>query len=139
MGTRGLIHIKDNRKTIATIYRQYDCYPTGLGSDILEVLKDSRLVNGYSGNDKNPEVFNGMGCLGAYLISALKTGQDRQNSIGNVYLMAPNTKDVGEEYSYVISGNPDKTPEITLEVKSTYDNTTIYKGLLKDFKPDRSE
>ena len=31
MGTRSIIHVKDERKTITTIYRQYDGYPSGMG------------------------------------------------------------------------------------------------------------
>ena len=38
MGTRTLVHIKDGKKTIATIYRQYDGYPSGMGEDIKRIL-----------------------------------------------------------------------------------------------------
>lgn len=31
MGTRSIIHVKDGRKTIVTLYRQYDGYPSGMG------------------------------------------------------------------------------------------------------------
>lgn len=74
MGTRSLLHIKDEGKTLVTLYRQYDGYPTGMGKDIKDALAKgkARLTNGYSGSDKNPEVFNGMGCLAAYLVVELK-------------------------------------------------------------------
>lgn len=100
MGTRTLVHIKDGKKTIATIYRQYDGYPTGMGDDIKKILNEGMvsILNGYSSNDKAPRQFNGMGCLAAFLIGELK-----DKKIGNVYILPINSKDVGEDYTYTIS------------------------------------
>lgn len=101
MGTRSLVHVKEagkNSKTLITIYRQYDGYPTGMGDDIVQILNggDCKLVNGY-GADESPAVFNGMGCLAAYLVGALKDGR-----IGNVYIYPADSVDVNEEYVYTL-------------------------------------
>lgn len=102
MGTRALIHIKSgnlNSKTLVTIYRQYDGYPAGLAVDIWKALNrgDFKITNGYAYGDEIPSTFNGMGCLAAYLIGALK-----DNKIGNVYIMEPDIYDVGEEFAYTV-------------------------------------
>lgn len=102
MGTRALIYVKDSGRTsetIATIYTQCDGYPlNGIGEEIFRVLShgEARLVNGYQMGQNNPKFFNGMGCLAAYLVCALKVG------IGGIYLYPPNTTNVGEEYIYTI-------------------------------------
>ena len=124
MGTRSLTHIKDGNKTLLTIYRQFDGYPTGLGAELYEFLKDFTIVNGYG--EKLPNYANGIGCLAAQLVGHLKDG------IGNVYIYPPNSKDCGEEYIYTISL---KKNEINLKVEeSNYpDNTVIYNGCLAGF------
>ena len=132
MGTRTLVHIKDGKKTIATIYRQYDGYPTGMGDDIKEALNDGivTILNGFGGQTV-PSHFNGMGCLGAFLIGELK-----QKKIGNVYIFAPNSKDVGEEFTYTLSEIDGK---VKLKVVENYNNKTIFNGLLKDFDGETVE
>ena len=83
MGTRSLTHIKDdNGQTLVTLYRQYDGYPTGMGEDIKTALNNGQvsITNGYSMGDEAPATFNGMGCLGAFLVGELK-----EKKIGNVY------------------------------------------------------
>lgn len=97
MGTRALIHIKEEGKTLVTIYRQYDGYPTGLGLDIAHILQGSSLVNGYETNDEAPTKFNGVGCMAAFLISKLK------QKIGNVYIYPIDSQNVGEEFTYTLS------------------------------------
>jgi L-2-hydroxyglutarate oxidase LhgO len=150
MGTRSLIHIKQDGETLVTLYRQYDGYPTGMGKDIIDALAKgkARLVNGYSGKDKSPEVFNGMGCLAAYLVGALKKPHDMGggNSIGNVYLYPPNSSNCGEEYVYTIENAKPKGEEsdrkpgvITLTVKGVYSDKTLYSGPLAKFNPKKAE
>ena len=127
MGTRTLVHIKEDKKTIATIYRQYDGYPTGMGDDIKKILNNGNveILNGYGGSNKTPSQFNGIGCLAAFLIGELK-----ERKIGNVYIFAPNSKDVGEDYTYTISVSGCK---VKLKVVENYHNKVIFNGLLKDF------
>jgi len=100
MGTRALIHVKEAGKysdTLVTIYRQYDGCPDGLGEDIKRIIGDSGISNGISNGME--ECFNGMGCFAAWLIKELK------DKIGNVYIYAPNSKDVGEEFVYTVFKN----------------------------------
>lgn len=97
MGTRSLTHILDGGKTITTIYRQFDGYPSGMGAEIKKILGKTKLTNGYGGNQKLPTTANGMGCLAAYFIGKLKQGK-----IGNVYIYPARSTDCGEEYVYTI-------------------------------------
>lgn len=133
MGTRTLVHIKEDKKTIATIYRQYDGYPTGMGDDIKEILNNGNvtILNGF-GDQTIPSHFNGLGCLAAFLIGELK-----QKKIGNVYIFPANSKDVGEDYTYTIS--LDKNDKVKLKVVENYQNRTIFNGLLKDFDGETVE
>ena len=126
MGTRTLVHIKEDKKTIATIYRQYDGYPTGMGDDIKEILNHGMvtILNGFGGQTI-PSHFNGMGCLAAFLIGELK-----QKKIGNVYIFPANSKDVGEDFTYTLSEVDGK---VKLKVVENYENRVIFNGLLKDF------
>jgi hypothetical protein len=133
MGTRSLVHIKEGKKTIATIYRQYDGYPTGMGDDIKEILNNGmvNILNGFSLNHQVPKQFNGMGCLAAYLIGELKN-----KKIGNVYIYPTNSKDVGEDFTYTIS---EDLGILNLKVVENYNNKTIFKGMLTSFDGKRVE
>lgn len=137
MGTRALIHIKDEGKTLVTIYRQYDGYPTGLGRDIALRLPGSKIVNGISGDNQAPKQFNGMGCLAAWLIANLKCG------IGGVYIYPADSEDVDEEFIYELSeekGNvilkiipafeQDKAAYFDLSDKAVINNIILFEKLL---------
>ena len=127
MGTRSLVHIKDGKKTIVTIYRQYDGYPTGMGEDIKKALNNGAvdILNGYGGSSKIPAQFNGMGCLAAYLVGELK-----EQKIGNVYLFTPNAKDCGEDYVYTLTQKEDK---VYMKVFDVWNKKVLFNGPLKYF------
>lgn len=116
MGTRALVKFKEGNKVIACLYRQFDGYPEGLGKELTELTQRLIVVNGFSSSmSLTTGYVNGIGCLTAYVISKLKT------DIGNVYLMAPNTKDVGEEYVYTVSIDKN-TNKVKIDCKGvTYD------------------
>jgi hypothetical protein len=96
MGTRSLTHVKSaTGKTLLTIYRQYDGYPSGMGADIAEFIKAGTLVNGL-GLDDDKLYFNGMECFAAALVAALKEGP------GNIYIYPLNSRDCWEEYTYEV-------------------------------------
>ena len=135
MGTRTLVHLKDeNKKTILTLYRQYDGYPTGMGNDIKKILNNGivEIRNGFTTKDQIPRQFNGMGCLSAFLVGELKN-----KKIGNVYIQAPNTKDMGEDYTYTLSLS--KLGTLKLKVVENYNNKTIFDGLLSAFDGEQVE
>jgi hypothetical protein len=99
LGTRSLTHVKDdNGRTLVTIYRQMDGYPTGHGADLLAFLKDRKVVNGISSNTP-AKASNGMGCLAASLVETLKA----EAGIGGIYLYPPDSSDCGEEWTYTVS------------------------------------
>lgn len=128
MGTRSLTHIKDDtgRKTLVSLYRQYDGYPTGMGQDLKDILAPLQLVNGYSGD--RPQA-NGMGCAAAQIVAALKGG------VGNVYIYPANSKDCGEEYVYTV-----RPADGTFRLTVAYtDGTKIYDGLIADFDAEKVE
>ena len=128
MGTRSLVHIKDQegRKTLITLYRQYDGYPSGMGNDLKKILEPLQLVNGYNG--LRPQA-NGMGCAAAQIISEMKTG------VGNLYVYPANSKDCGEEYTYTIRP-AGETFRLTVQ---NYDGSKIYDGLIADFDGETVE
>jgi hypothetical protein len=127
MGTRSIVHVKDGRKTIVTLYRQFDGYPSGMGDDIKRILNNGEveILNGYGGYSKCPSNFNGMGCLAAFLIGELK-----EQKIGNVYIIPTNSSGHGEEYVYTIS---QKNNQIHIKVQDDWNKTILFNGLLKDF------
>lgn len=129
MGTRSSTQIIDGEgRVLVSFYRQMDGYPSGLGNDIKRILNNgqAKLVNGYHMDQKIPEIFNGMGCLGAYLIGQLK-GSD----IGNIYIQPHDT----QAYNYVIRElrpNPDMPGVIWFVVKD-WQECDIYNGPLSEF------
>ena len=133
MGTRTLVHIKDGKKTVATIYRQYDGYPSGMGENIKKALNngDVEVLNGYGGISKIPAQFNGMGCLAAFLVGELK-----EQKIGNVYLLAANSKNHGEDFVYTLT---QKDGTVHIKVVDVYNKKILFSGLLKDFNGEKAE
>jgi hypothetical protein len=163
MGTRSLTRVFDTptprtSEELICVYRQYDGYPTGQGNEIFEALGDRKLVNGYG--DKFTQV-NGMANAAAMLICEMVRPRMDEEAIaiqlslsynkgseehirsgrlecGNVYIYAPGTHDVGEEFEYWLFPSPDKS-EIMLEVFDVpYSKTpvTVWKGSLSEFDED---
>jgi len=136
MGTRSLTHIKDSEnRTLVTIYRQFDGYPTGHGDDMKRILNDGvvTLKNGYHLSDESPTVFNGMGCMAAYLIGELKEG------IGNIYIVPIPTEndDPGwEEYVYTLY--PVDT-ELCMKVWDVHREEFIFSDRLRKFDGETVE
>lgn len=138
MGTRGTIHIQDDGKTIVSVYRQMDSYPTGLGQEIFELCFMSEIKNGYSLGDQCPEKFNGMGCLGAYLIGHLKLvpyGKIK-NAIGNVYIT---NSDDRQEYNYFISHKRTAKKTGLYLIITNSDDKPIFSDFLNNFKAKELE
>jgi len=101
MGTRSLTVFKDDdSKEIVVMYRQFDGYPSGHGSELAKFLAPKGvgrpLVNGYNDTAVKAQAFNGMACLAAAVIAHFK------KDIGGFYLYPAGTRDAGEEYVYTI-------------------------------------
>ncbi|MFA5999896.1 MAG: hypothetical protein WC783_02870 [Candidatus Paceibacterota bacterium] len=150
MGTRGIILVCDNIEknntpvygddTLfieATMYFQFDTYPTGLGDDIKNALNGGnvQIINGISMNQESPEYFNRIPDLAAYLVYKLKEQHPR---IGSVELGNSTRNTYGIEYIYILY--PLKVCEESFKEKSDlklrliggYSNKVLYDGLLKD-------
>jgi len=165
MSTRSLTHVREteNGHDILCIYRQGDGYPEGMGTDLVKAIGGYKIVNGIGGNDgtcavcneyhfmhkpsekidhdfKPKRVANGLGCLAAFLVVALK------DCVGSVYIYKPNSKDVGEQYEYYlwVNGKAEfgkEPPKLMLKIVQSgcayegykRDPKILYSGPLDDF------
>ena len=136
MGTKSLTRVietwndektnKLKKQTLVCMYRQFDGYPSGMGSDLAEFLNGGKLVNGIS-LAETERVFNGMGCLAAQLVAHFKNGA------GGYYLYPTNTKDAWQDYEYeIIQHEEDPIQLKVLEVGKG--KRTLYFGEPKDFE-----
>ena len=117
MGTRSLTRVfethKDEKKNkqvkvqLVNMYRQYDGYPEGHGTELADFLKGGKVVNGIGYDEKNI-VFNGAGCLAAQMIAHFKNGA------GGFYIESITAKNCGQEYEYEVIVDWD-TMEVTMK------------------------
>lgn len=122
MSTRSLTVFKDEEgQEIAVMYRQLDGYPKGHGKDLTEMLSGIKMVNGLS-IDNPGKVANGMGCLAAQIVAHFKEGP------GGIYLLPAGSRDCGEDYTYLITGNTDE-PEIEIRDR----RKLLYKGAASNY------
>ena len=91
MGTRSTTKIYDEGKLLLSLYKQYDGYCEGWGTDLKDFLKSGKFVNGFGMN--NDKQFNGMGCFALQLVTEFKDG------VGGLYAT---TDDDSQEYNYKI-------------------------------------
>jgi hypothetical protein len=121
MGTRSLTtfietEVKNGRRKsykLATMYKQFDGHPESLGLELAEIIEESQ--------------YWGMSCLAATIIAKLKKGP------GNVRLVMPGVKDMGEEFTYTII---DKDGKITMSCYANIDiqkPKLVFSGTPKDF------
>lgn len=94
MGTRSIIRIQEDGKTLVSIYQQYDGYPECVGLELAKFAAARTIVNGYHGDQKSDKFANGAGCFAAQFIAHIKT------DIGGVYIYPADCS--GEEYNYTI-------------------------------------
>lgn len=108
MGTRSLTFTySDDGEKIICLYRQFDGYPEGHGKELAEILTTTES--------------NGMLCLSASVVAALKIGW------GNIYLYPITTKDAWQEYEYHVY-------EEEVEVIKTYpERHSIFAGSYSEF------
>lgn len=128
MGTRSTTKILDEQGNhLVTLYRQFDGYPTGHGTDLANFLKARTLVNGFGMDMTAKTHANGMGCLAAQLITALKGDQ-----IGNIYVT--NEGD-SQEYNYTVYM---KDGEAYIRCESEYYGL-LYDGKASEFNGETAE
>lgn len=139
MGTRSTLHIKDDDGTnLVSLYRQYDGYPTGMGMEIKTALNNGQveLLNGFDSDSFIPKNFNGMACLGAFIIGALKgvkadvenyTFKGATGQIGGIYLTTPDDR---QAYDYFLAPTKDGS---TVNMRVETGGREIFNGLLSEF------
>ena len=94
MGTRSLTFVYDDKEPMINMYRQFDGYPSGHGSELATFLNSfDAIVNGISVGDTR-RIANGMGCLAAQLIAHFKI------DAGGFYIYPVTAKDCGQDYEY---------------------------------------
>ena len=97
MSVRSLTVVLDeHERELMTMYRHGGGDPEQHGQELADFLARGRLVNGFTLDEQDEIVFNGMGCLAAWIIIEFKDGP------GNVYLLPPGTRDIGEDYVYTV-------------------------------------
>ena len=134
MGTRSLTKVietykdKDNKKhktNLICMYRQYDGYPSGHGQELSDFLFDRKIVNGFTMEHQRGKYNNGMGCLGAELVSEFKDG------IGNIYIQDPNTEMDYEDFEYIIEGSNEDGLNIRV---NNFDGVEVFNGSVGEFR-----
>jgi len=97
MSVRSLTVVLDKHdRELMTMYRHGGGSPEGHGQELADFLARGRLVNGFTLDEQDEIVFNGMGCLAAWIIIEFKDGP------GIVYLLPPGTRNIGEDYVYTV-------------------------------------
>lgn len=124
MGTRALTRIFDDNiptsRPLLTLYRQMDGYPDGHGADLRHICRGVTIVNGMCSDDPIPSA-NGMGCLAAQIVAALKTER------GGHYVTHDCSDWSGYAYEIRPSGRPsDGARHLLLRV--LYAQRVIYDG-----------
>ena len=129
MGTRSLTVINSewDDSEICVLYRQYDGYPEGHGTDLLDFLKEMSIVNGIGSNSDGKKISNGMDCLAAQIVAHFKTEP------GYFYLASAGSRDMCEEFIYTLYiYNKDK---LAIKVEDTYDKGhVLFDGDLKQYE-----
>jgi len=75
MGTRSLTRFHDddpNATVLCGLYRQFDGYLSGMGKDLVTILKNTVEVNGLGSNKHKKDIFNGPGELPLFILWKLK-------------------------------------------------------------------
>jgi hypothetical protein len=118
MGTRSLTRIFNTYKNenknkqvkiqLVNMYRQYDGYPDGHGTELADFLKSGKVVNGIGSTNETERLFNGAGCLAAQMIAHFKNGA------GGFYIEPITAKDCGQEFEYEVIVDFD-TKQVTMK------------------------
>lgn len=141
MGTRGLVKVFDEKrgrgkpKQIINLYKQFDCYPNGLGTELYEFLKPFTITNGIDSRAKMGYDANGACDLAAQLVCHFK------KDVGGVYLYSIDDKQCGQDYEYEIYPSKDHGFRIKVVnrgcnffgMQSSETNEAIFDGDLESF------
>jgi hypothetical protein len=123
MGTRSLTFVmNDKDEPFVCMYRQYDGYPSGHGSELASFLNAGQVVNGLPINSKQT-LFNGMGCLAAQMVAHFK------KESGGFYLHAPVFgRDDFQDYEYHVYED-----EVKVYSGNCMEDNVIFQGCWNKF------
>lgn len=128
MGTRSVTRVIGDGAQVVNMYRQMDGYPSGHGKDLFDFLDGFKIVNGLSGDAG--KIANGASCLAAQMVAHFKDGP------GNIYLVAGEPGDHGQDYEYIIQANHFEEPVGVIEVTvlgGWHEKAQLFKGSVEDF------
>jgi hypothetical protein len=115
MSTRSLTIVKNPLgEEVAVFYRHWDGYPRGHGAELVEFLSSYHVI---------PEVDE--------LISELE-----EYFSGDFHILPPETRNMWENYLYVITPTGLRTINLEVEVNG---GGTIFDGDVKEFDPSKLE
>lgn len=129
MGTRAYTLFKKGDETIAAIYRQSDGYLDGHGKFLREEFGRTKIINGMRGGEAVGTHANGMGCLAAQVVCAMK------DDLGGTYLLGlPDEDDIRHtDYIYILTASDKDEGDIPVGrvmVEVLCFGEQIYKGEL---------
>ncbi len=125
MGTRCLTFVENGvGEKLVCIYRQFDGYPSGHGSELARFLKDMVIVNGIPSKETR-KIANGAGCLAAQLLAKLKDG------VGGIYIHPITNTDAWQDYEYYVRACVDKGIEVKVK---DYSGNVLFAGNVEDFQ-----
>lgn len=143
MGTRGLVQVFDRGEwegekfdnQLIRVYRQFDCYPKGMGRDLVNFLDGRVVTNGIMVGETRP-IFNGAGDLAAQLVHYLKGDGNGNPQTGSVYInsMGGDWKDGGTCWQEWVYNIIVERGEITLQVWDVYGEREFFRGSVEEFK-----
>jgi len=123
MSVRSLtVVLNKDSQELMTMYRHGGGDPEQHGQELADFLTRGRLVNGFTTEERQTWVFNGMGCLAAWIVAEFKDGP------GIVYLLPAGTRDIGEDYVYTVYAQNER---IKMRVGTCI---TMYSDTFKTFK-----
>ena len=113
---------KHVKKSVVNMYRQYDGYLSGHGSELAEFLTPFTIVNGIRYNEER-RIANGSGCLAAQTVAHFK------DNAGGIYLerLSSGYGFHGEEFIYTILVS-ENTNEISLSLFDVWRKEVIFEG-----------
>ncbi len=126
MGTSALIRVYDGDRLLVSIYKQSDGYPTSAGQDIIDAVGARKLTNGFSGSRNG--LANGMGCLAALLIAAMKGDE------AGLFYIVEGQDDDWADFTYELRGYR-MAPDAGVSLKVFCGSSqTIYDGPLGEYR-----
>lgn len=128
MGTRSITRVNTtNGDKYLNMYRQFDGYPTGHGSELFKFLNGMKIINGIS-DQKAGKAANGAGCLAAQMIAAFK------EEIGGIYIKPVEWTDCWQDYEYIVTVKEVDSLPGNINVKVVgYKKEILFDGTVEDF------